>query len=128
MYIDTSTNFTISQNLFYDLSKGWAIQLYPGTSTNLHVAGNTFIGANPWRDGQILIYAGLTNAIFENNTFHAPKSYAISYGGGTMQNVVIRNNDSYPAPVTAGGWPSGVAISGNANTDPGAFVPQNWTP
>ncbi len=113
IYFDAISNMRISNNLFYNLTHGWAIHAYPGATSRLHVIGNTMIGANPWRDGHILVHANFRDVLIEKNIMNYPRKMGISYGAGSMSNVMIKNNTSYPVPVTTDSWPSGVTFTNN---------------
>jgi hypothetical protein len=129
LYMTATNNVTVTNNLFFNFKHGWAINLYPNTLSGLWVKGNTFIGANPWRDGQILVAAGLSNSVIEQNIMLNSRTKGIDYNAGSMSGVRISNNWAFPGPVATGTWPGGVTISSNLdNTDPGLFMPQNWTP
>lgn len=128
VYIDAIRNATISNNQFYKLTHGWAVHVYPGATSGLRLTGNTMNGANPWRDGHILIYASLTNSVIENNTMTYPRKEGVSYGSGSMSNVVIRNNITYPVPVTTDRWPSGVTFTNNIIRNPESLVSESSTP
>lgn len=129
LYVDGTHNLSVTNNLFYNIGHGWPIQLYPGTSNGLRVLNNTFIGANRWRDGHIYIYASLNNAIIKDNVMKAPRRQAVSYGSGSMSNVIIQSNTVFPGVITADRWPGGVTFTGNrSNTNPGSFLPEAWTP
>src|SRR5262249_23178993 len=49
------TNVTVVNNIFYNLTRGWGIQLANGAS-NWLIANNTFAFPNPGRDGHIVLW------------------------------------------------------------------------
>lgn len=130
LYVHGSRNVAITNNLFRNITHGWAIHLYPDLVNGLNVVSNTFIGSNPWQRGQIIVGADLNNARFESNVFYYPRSEGIYYYSGSMSNVLVQNNKAFPAPVALpGSWPGGVAFSGNIDrASPGSFVPGAWAP
>ena len=87
-------NVTIRNNIFYSISRGWAVQIYPGVLKNTSILNNTFANSNPYKSGQVIIYSvSLSGARIENNIFYQPKDSAISLGGSsTLSEVAIRNN------------------------------------
>src|SRR5439155_5411161 len=77
------TNGTVINNIFYNLTKGWSIQLVDN-ATNWLIANNTFAFPNPGRDGQIILYGGnnggtatVSKTTIRNNIFYQPSNYAI---------------------------------------------------
>jgi len=83
----------------------------------LTIVNNTFVGANPWRDGQIIIATGASNVVISNNTFYQPTTAGIWFDTGGLSNVTVSNNLSFGAAVSTG--LSGVASAGNlVNVDP----------
>src|SRR3989449_8056069 len=93
IYNGIGTNVVIRNNVFYNLKHGWAIQRYDGGGTvvdGLDIENNTFAGANPNRDAQIIIATTTTNLVIANNIFYQP--------------------------ATAGGW---VSAAGAGATPPG---------
>src|SRR5437762_11235865 len=55
--------------LFRSLTHGWAIQRYDGGGKVVHglfITNNTFIGANPNRDAQIIIATETTNLVIRS--------------------------------------------------------------
>src|SRR2546422_163974 len=93
IYNGIGTNVVIRNNVFYNLKHGWAIQRYDGGGTvvdGLYIENNTFAGANPNRDAQIIIATTTTNLVIANNIFYQP--------------------------ATAGGW---VSAAGAGATPPG---------
>src|SRR3989454_809397 len=75
IYNGIGTNVVIRNNVFYNLKHGWAIQRYDGGGTvvdGLYIENNTFAGANPNRDAQIIIATTTTNLVIANNIFYQP--------------------------------------------------------
>ena len=114
---------TISDNIFYRCERGYSIQVYPGTWTNISILNNTFL----WSDvtsgasgGQIVVDANVTNLLIENNISYQPNQYMIFSIGGTVTGTYA-NNLVYGASNVTSSVPSGftVAVTGTiTNTDP----------
>ena len=70
VYQGEGDNLIIRNNVFYNFTRGWAIQRYDGAGTvvrNLQIVNNTFAGANPNKDGQIIreeVAAGAPELVF----------------------------------------------------------------
>jgi hypothetical protein len=102
----------IRNNVFFGITGGWPIHLYPGTLDNIRIFNNTFADANPKRSGHVLIYSvTLSNAQIQNNIFHQPNTTAISIGSGnvTLNNVTISHNITTAGTITDN-YPSGSDI------------------
>jgi hypothetical protein len=93
IYNGTGTNVLIVNNVFYNMTHGWAIQRYSGQGAVVHglfILNNTFIGANPNRDAQVIIATPTTNLVIANNIFYQPTTAAVLFegagsgGGGTL--------------------------------------------
>ena len=120
-YSGQSDNLVVRNNIFYHFTHGWAIQRYDGSGTSVNgltIVNNTFVGANPWRDGQIIIATGASNVVISNNIFYQPATAGIWFDTGGLTNVTVSNNLSFGAAVSTG--LSGVASASNlVNVDPG---------
>ncbi len=119
-YAGQSDNLVVRNNIFYHFTHGWAIQRYDGSGTSVNgltIVNNTFVGANPWRDGQIIIATGASNVVISNNMFYQPATAGIWFDTGGLTNVTVSNNLSFGAAVSTG--LSGVASASNlVNVDP----------
>lgn len=119
-YAGQSDNLVVRNNIFYHFTHGWAIQRYDGSGTSVNgltIVNNTFVGANPWRDGQIIIATGASNVVISNNIFYQPATAGIWFDTGGLTNVTVSNNLSFGAAVSTG--LSGVASASNlVNVDP----------
>jgi hypothetical protein len=94
LYINCA-NVTITNNVFYNNTRGWDIQLADGTANSL-IANNTFASQNPTEPGQIAVWddtgsqSGLT---FENNIFYnPPEGYAIYVNSAVVSGCVMNTN------------------------------------
>jgi len=120
IYHGQGDNLVIRNNVFYDLTHGWAIQRYNGSGTvasGLQIVNNTFVGANPYRDGHIIIATGATNLLIANNIFSQPKTAAVYFDTGGLSGTMA-NNLTHGASLTTGST-SGMLLVGNlVNQDP----------
>ncbi len=115
---DAAGDITIRNNIFYNMKRGYAIQLYGGTFENVNIENNTFAFANPYTDGHIVVNASLVNSRIDNNIFYDPTNVAIVFAVSSHSNTTVRNNVAYPDTVSSGST-SGVTFSGNLpSTDP----------
>jgi hypothetical protein len=116
-----ANNITITNNLFYDITMGWPIAQgsVEGAQHTYVIANNTFAGANPDRDGQIIFTSSIKDVQITNNIFYAPRTVAIWYWQGTYSGIIVNNNMLYGASLDAySNSSSGVANSGNINANP----------
>jgi len=118
IYNGIGTNVVIRNNVFYNLKHGWAIQRYDGGGTvvdGLYIENNTFAGANPNRDAQIIIATTTTNLVIANNIFYQPATAGVWFSGAGT-GATLTGNVSTGALQIGG---SGLATSLNLeNTDP----------
>jgi uncharacterized protein YjdB len=117
IYNGVGNNVVIRNNVFYNLTHGWAIQRYNGAgsvTTGLTIVNNTFGFPNPWRDGQIIIGTPTNNVVIANNLFYQPTTAGVWFdgsNGGTLVGNISTNT------IQTGG--SGLTMSGNlVNTNP----------
>jgi parallel beta helix pectate lyase-like protein len=118
IYNGIGTNVVIMNNVFYNLAHGWAIQRYDGQGAVVHglyIMNNTFVGANPNRDAQVIIATETDHLVIANNIFYQPKTAGVWFdrggNGATLTGNVATGN------LQIGG--SGLVTSGNLqNTDP----------
>jgi hypothetical protein len=96
LYIQGSVNTKIINNVFYDMFRGWGVQLSTGPNTVL-IANNTFAFANPYRDGQIVFDGNVSNVTIRNNIFYQTTGLAVSNAGGTASGCTIDTNIIYGA-------------------------------
>jgi len=90
-------NFTIVNNIFYNIQHGWAIQAAQGL-TNVLIANNTFVslGAED-RGGQILLWNAQSNLTIQNNIWYNPRNYPIVRYFSSVSGCVIDHNMVYGA-------------------------------
>src|SRR5467141_3695557 len=124
IYVDagftSANNVTIKNNVFYRNERGWSIQVYPAAVSNLRVLNNTFLCANPYRNGHITLSAPITNSAIENNISWEPTTGFLDYSNTTgYSNLSVANNLTYQGTVGAGTAPGGITLAGNLdNIDP----------
>jgi hypothetical protein len=124
IYIDgaftSANNVTIKNNIFYRNERGWSIQVYPAAVSNLRIVNNTFLCANPYRNGHITLAAPVTNSAIENNLSWQPTTGFLQYDNTSgYSNVSVSNNLTYQGTVGAETAPAGMVYSANLdNTDP----------
>lgn len=117
IYVDSGSTINILNNLFYDHTHGWCIQLYPNALSGVNIRHNTFADPNPNRAGHILMYSAQTNCDIANNIFYNPNTCGVTRGSGafnTHSGVTIRNNICFGGTVTDF-TAAGVKQSGNLN-------------
>jgi len=118
IYNGIGTNVLIVNNVFFNLTHGWGIQRYDGNGEVVHglfILNNTFVGANPNRDGQVIIATPTTNLVIANNIFYQPANVGVLFenagSGGTLTGNLSTTTD-----VETGG--SSLVTSGNVVGDP----------
>ncbi|HUO29937.1 MAG TPA: choice-of-anchor Q domain-containing protein [Bryobacteraceae bacterium] len=92
-----SQNTTIINNIFYNISKGWAIQQADGAD-NWLIANNTFAFPSAG-SGQIMLWDNATNLTIQNNIFYEPVGYAIERYTSVVNGCAVTNNLVYGASV-----------------------------
>jgi len=133
IYIDaaftSANNVTIKNNIFYRNERGWSIQVYPAAVTNLQILNNSFLCANPYRNGHITLAAPITNSAIENNISWQPTTGFLQYDNTSgYSNLSVSNNLTYPGTVGAETAPAGMVYSGNMdNADPLLVSPPGCT-
>lgn len=73
IYVDGATNLTIRRNVFYDVTRGFPINMKSST-TGIKIYHNTLSGASPTGlpTGQVAITDTASDVQFRNNIFHNP--------------------------------------------------------
>jgi hypothetical protein len=119
VYQGSGDNLIIRNNLFYNFTAGWPIQAYDGSGgsvSNLQIVNNTFSGANPNKDGQIIIAMPVRGLVITNNIFYQPRNASIWFDGVSSSGTVA-SNLTYGASI-ATGTTSGLSFAGNLSGDP----------
>jgi parallel beta helix pectate lyase-like protein len=118
IYLSSGTNVIVRNNVFYNISRGWAIQCYPDVLSQLYIVNNTFAFPNPHEDGHIIIAATLGNAVIANNIFYQPLTAGVWFDGGATSNVIVEYNLTMGGTAAEGNG-AGVTLSNNLdNIDP----------
>jgi len=111
------SNFTIINNIFYNLTRGWAIQLADGLA-NIVIANNTFAFPNPNRDGQIMMWNTQSGVTIRNNIFYSPHNVAITRFQSSVSACSIDHNLVFGTSTMISDA-GGCTVSDNLmNTDP----------
>src|SRR6266550_1193414 len=118
IYNGIGTSVVIVNNVFYNLTHGWGIQRYDGGSAVVHglyILNNTFVGANPNRDAQIVIATATDHLVIANNIFYQGSNAGVLFDGAGSGSTLTGNVSTNALQI--GG--SGLVTSGNLqNTDP----------
>jgi hypothetical protein len=121
IYVADADAITVSNNVFYNFGRGWAVHRYfsgGSTSRGLVIVNNTFAGQNPYRPGQIILATPTEGLRIENNIFASPQSAALYFDSSRFPGGLVRANMVYGG-VMKTGRVKGVTFSGNwERTDP----------
>jgi hypothetical protein len=116
----------ITNNVFYNHQRGWAIQVYPGNVNGLSILNNTFTTANPYNTGHIIIGASTRNGRIINNIFSDPLQAAVTFYQGAHSDLVIANNVS--SVRLADRQPEGVTFMANVENAAPQIAPDTFRP
>jgi hypothetical protein len=86
----TGSNAVIVNNIFYNLNKGWSIQIANGAN-NWLIANNTFAFASTG-PGQIVLWRSITNVTVANNIFYEPVKSAIEEYSAIVNGCTFDHN------------------------------------
>jgi hypothetical protein len=116
LYLNAGPHVVTSNN-FHDNTAGWGIQISPGTH-DVNISANTFAGANPQRDGQIMLWASSSqpnrNISIQNNTFSGARNYAIdSYEAYEVGTVITGNTVIGSQLIDLSQIKGAISVSGN---------------
>jgi len=91
-----ASNVTIMNNVFYNMNKGFCIQLADGANTML-IANNTFALSNvvTGESGQIMFWNTNSNITVRNNIFYNPNGSAITRYSATITGSAFDHNLIY---------------------------------
>ena len=90
--------YTITNNIFYNQAAGWNIQTSPG-SHDISILENTLIGgANPQKDGCLILWGQNTNVTIQNNIFYNGRNYAMDNYATTQSGSLFDHNLVYGSP------------------------------
>lgn len=117
------SNFTITNNLFYNIPHGWSIQAADGLN-NVLIANNTFaFPQGGGQDGQIMLWNTQSNLTIENNIFYNAKNYAITRYSSTIGNCSIDHNLIYGASAMMADTSGCTVGTTQSGADPGFVNP-----
>lgn len=111
------TNLTVTNNVFYNMNRGWSIQLASGASTWM-ISNNTFAFGNAnGEPGQISFWESNNAITIQNNIFFEPNISALNQYQSYITASVFRSNVVYGVstllPAALVGSISGLAIGTN---------------
>jgi hypothetical protein len=121
IYVADADEITITNNVFYNFARGWAVHRYysrGSLSHELTIVNNTFAGKNPYRPGQIILATPTEGLRIENNIFYGPEEAGLNFENLEFSGASVRNNMTFGG-VTKVGRPRGVTFGKNwEKTDP----------
>ena len=127
----------IRNNIFYNTRHGWAVQMYPGSLSNMQVLNNTFAFGNPNKNyTHIVLDASITGSTIANNIFYNPEGGRTMEAGGFSGSLTVSNNITLGSAMTDVGTPSGMTLVNNrlatnpllVNPSAADFHPQATSP
>ena len=118
IYFDgTPSGLTIRNNIFETIKRGWAIQLWNGTISDVQIVHNTFVDGNPYQDGSFIVLWRGTHRKYaiRNNIFDRPVAAAIAVSSASVfADVLFDDNLVTNGAATNRGVPPGFWL-GNRN-------------
>ena len=85
-------NFTITNNVFYNIPHGWSIQMASGLS-NVLIANNTFASpAASTQGGHIMMWNAQSHVVIRNNIFFKPVNHALSRYQSAVVDCTVDHN------------------------------------
>lgn len=123
IYLSEGANVDIRNNVFLAHTRGWAIQCFSSVESNVvsdsTIQNNTFSGANPFRNGHVIIHVDLTTVDIANNISSDPTgAFLRVYNSDTYTSVTVRNtlpfavDDMIVNQSEVGYTPTGFTVSG----------------
>jgi len=130
VYLHGGTNITVKNNLFYNMLRGYSMQIYDGEgvpANNVSFINNTCENGNPYLyNAHFILASTINNCLIANNIFKDQYDYGMRVSTNTahtMTNVLItKNMTSGGNGITVGGSHAGVTITGNYNSTDPLFV------
>src|SRR5689334_3008698 len=90
-----ATGVWVINNLFYNMNRGWSVQLADGAS-NWLIANNTFAFPNANGEaGQIMFWGNNSSIAIQNNIFYQPSRFAINQYAATISASAFDHNLIY---------------------------------
>jgi hypothetical protein len=105
IYVADADEVTIRNNVFYNFARGWPIHRYFSRGSlgrGLVIVNNTFVGANPYRPGQIILASPTEDLRIENNIFYSPQSAALFFENDRFARASVRNNMIFQGAIKVG--------------------------
>ncbi|UVT19566.1 MAG: right-handed parallel beta-helix repeat-containing protein [Nitrospira sp.] len=123
IYVNGGSNVTIRRNVFYDTNRGFPIQIYGGTVTNLNVYHNTFSGRSPTGKpaGQIMLGSTINTAKIRNNISSDAQIGMINSWALSGSNIAVSYNLSDTLMKTTSSV-SGATFSSNMERTTPGFI------
>jgi hypothetical protein len=128
MYVNGSSgggggadHVTVRNNIFHDTHRGWGVQVYPGTLSDIHIVNNTFAFCNESKNYTcIVLDASISNSSIKNNIFYNPQGGKTIEAEGFGGSITIGHNlTSGNAMHDQGSLPSGMTLVNNLlNSNP----------
>jgi len=115
IYVDKVSDVSVQNNVFYNINRGWAIQLFPGPSNRIKIYNNTFVFKNPYKAGQIVVAASGADNEIVNNIFYDPLAAGIYFYEGVQNNMTVSHNLVYNGAIAQGNS-SGVKFLANIDS------------
>lgn len=113
------TNATIINNVFYNMTDGWAVHMADGTN-NWLIANNTFAFPHTTQTGHIMFWNTSVNVTIRNNIFYNPGPYAISRYTANISNCSVDHNLIVGGSMMSDS--SGCSMSANTSTSDPKFA------
>ncbi len=114
----------IRNNVFYNTRHGWAVQMYPGSLSNVNVLNNTFAFGNPNKNyTHIVLDATISGTTIANNIFYNPEGGKTIEAGGFSGTITISTNITMGTAMTdRSSIPAGMLLVNNRLTTDPLFV------
>src|SRR5207245_8524807 len=108
--VASANGVTVRNNVVYNCTRGWPIQIFGSALARVRILNNTFSTASPYRDGHITIYdMTMSDSLVANNIFYDPQTSAVSMGGAlSFTAVTIERNLTLASSMTNAGPPAGM--------------------
>jgi len=129
-YIEGCDRVTIQNNIFYNMNRGFSLQIYSGAVPPLASSYVKFLhntsengNYNATVQGHVVLYGHLSNSLVANNLFKDQASSAIHVAqvSYTYSNVIVANNMCMGGNAVYG-TATGVTITGNINNANPLFI------
>jgi hypothetical protein len=115
----------IRNNVFYNTRHGWAVQMYPGSLSNIQVLNNTFAYGNPNKNYTSIVLDAVISggSTIANNIFYNPEGGKSIEAAGFSGSITIANNITMGSAMhDRSGTPSGMTLTNNQLATNALFV------